>query len=223
MTLIEVNNITHSFEKEASFKLTIDQLSLSKNNTLFIKGPSGSGKTTFLNILTGLLQPNEGTITVCGTKITNLNPIQADLFRADHFGIIFQQFNLLNYLSVIDNITLSCKFSKKRSENVLKTAHSLDDEAKKLCLELDITPELYKKPIHELSIGQRQRVAIARALIGQPEIIVADEPTSALDTDRKKIFIERLLQQCKKYQTTLVFVSHDLSLAPYFSHTFSLT
>ena len=140
-------------------------------------------------IITGLMAPTQGQVEVLETCITELPPFQKDQFRASHFGIIFQLFNLIPYLSVIENITLPCLFSSYRKARALQSSRSLAEEAKRLCSELDIQDTLLNKPTHRLSLGQQQRVAIARALIGQPEIIIADEPTSALDHERKERFL----------------------------------
>lgn len=222
MCFISIENLTFQYKTEEGFVLNVDDLSIQKNSRVFLEGPSGCGKTTFLNLLTGLIKPNQGSITILGTDIAKLSTIQCDQFRADHFGIIFQLFNLLPYLNVVENIILPCSFSKAKKEKALRSSASLIDEAKRLCKELDIDDALLQKPVQQLSIGQQQRVAIARAIIGQPEIIVADEPTSALDDERKQQFMAMLLKECQRYNATLIFVSHDKSLKNYFSHIHSL-
>ena len=222
MSQINLKNIVFNYPEEPSFVLKLAELAIEKNSRVFIEGPSGSGKTTLLSLLTGLVHPQQGDIEVCGTNITSLNLVQMDQFRADHFGIIFQLFNLLDYLTVIENITLACEFSKSKKEKALKSSINLKEEAKKLCLELDIPIQLFDKTIKNLSIGQRQRVAIARALMGKPDIIIADEPTSALDDQRKEQFMRLLIQECEKYHSTLVFVSHDMSLKQYFKKIVTL-
>ena len=222
MTIINIQDMHFSYPLDNSFSLSIDTLITKNNCRLIIDGPSGCGKTTFLNLITGLLKPNKGQINVLNTPIHTLSASQCDQFRADHFGIIFQQFNLIPYLTIIDNIILPCTFSKKRTQNVLTRSSSCKEEARRLCEELDIHDYLLQKPISHLSIGQQQRVAIARALIGQPDIIIADEPTSALDNERKDQFMTLLLDECNKYNTNLIFVSHDTSLKSKFDQTYSL-
>jgi len=222
MGIIHLKNINFQYQSNSDFSLTIRDFSVQKNSSLFIDGPSGCGKTTFLNILTGLTQPINGNIHILGTDITLLSKVKSDQFRADHFGIIFQLFNLIPYLSVIENIILPCTFSNTRKQKALTNSLSLRDEAIRLCKELAIENHLITMPVNQLSIGQQQRVSIARALIGQPEIIVADEPTSALDKLRKELFMNLLLNQCNQYNITLIFVSHDNTLKSNFKYSYSL-
>ena len=222
MALLQINNFFLSYSCDTNFSLNIDQLLIEKNTKTFIEGPSGCGKTTFLNVITGLIKPNRGQINVLDTDLTTLNPIACDQFRADHFGIIFQLFNLLPYLTVIENIILPCTFSNSKKQKALLISSSLEDEAKRLCRELDITDTLLNKPVSQLSIGQQQRVSIARAIIGQPEIIIADEPTSALDNERKNQFMTLLLKECETYNLNLIFVSHNTSLQQHFDTSYNL-
>ena len=222
MNSIQVNDLFFKYNSDDSFSIDIEQLEINQQTQLFLEGPSGCGKTTFLNLLTGLLKPQIGTIQVLGTNINALSATEADRFRADHFGIIFQLFNLIPYLSVIENIILPCTFSKIKKEKALKQSRSLELEASRICKELDIHSEYFQKSVHDLSIGQQQRVAIARALIGQPDIIIADEPTSALDNISKEQFMNILLSECKKINATLIFVSHDTTLKSQFPHSYQL-
>jgi len=222
MALLQINDFFLRYSCDTNFSLNIDQLLIEKNTKTFIEGPSGCGKTTFLNVITGLIKPNRGQINVLDTDLTTLNPIACDQFRADHFGIIFQLFNLLPYLTVIENIILPCTFSNSKKQKALLISSSLEDEAKRLCRELDITDTLLNKPVSQLSIGQQQRVSIARAIIGQPEIIIADEPTSALDNERKNQFMTLLLKECETYNLNLIFVSHDTSLQQHFDTSYNL-
>jgi len=123
---------------------------------------------------------------------------------------------------VIENIILPCTFSNSKKQKALLISSSLEEEAKRLCRELDITDTLLNKPVNQLSIGQQQRVSIARAIIGQPEIIIADEPTSALDNERKNQFMTLLLKECETYNLNLIFVSHDTSLQQHFDTSYNL-
>jgi putative ABC transport system ATP-binding protein len=142
-----------------------------------------------------------------------------DRFRADHLGVIFQQFNLVPYLSAQANVVLPCRLSKLRRA---RTGQHPDDTATRLLQQLGITGEHWHRGVTELSIGQQQRVAAARALIGAPEIILADEPTSALDADNRDNFLDLLLNLARERQTSVVFVSHDRSLAGHFHHQLAL-
>jgi putative ABC transport system ATP-binding protein len=129
-------------------------------------------------------------------------------------------FNLLPYLTVIENVTLPCLFSCKRKHKVLAQADSLDAEAIRLLDHLDMAhADVLHKPVNELSVGQQQRVAAARALIGAPELVIADEPTSSLDADRRTSFIDLLFRECDSADATLIFVSHDNSLQAPFERT----
>ena len=144
---------------------------------------------------------------------------QRDKFRADHIGYIFQQFNLLPYLNVVENVILPCQFSAQRKSQV---DTSLVEDATRLLEKLHLPAHLLDKPVVELSIGQQQRVAAARALIGKPALIIADEPTSSLDYDNRTAFIELLLEQVNQAQSTLLFVSHDPTLESLFDRTLNL-
>tara|TARA_A100001015_G_C14986687_1_gene711881 strand:- start:747 stop:1454 length:708 start_codon:yes stop_codon:yes gene_type:complete len=221
--LLQINNLYFKYKSDSDYYFKCDDFNVEKNNQIFIEGPSGCGKTTFLNLITGLLLPISGNINILNQDLSNLNKANADRFRADHFGIIFQQFNLISYLSVIENIILPCSFSSRRKKKAIQSSGSLIQEAQRLCAELEMDIDLISKPVNQLSIGQQQRVAIARAFIGQPEIIIADEPTSALDNHRKDQFMSLLLEECDKYNTTLFFVSHDYSLQTNFQTVFELT
>ena len=222
MNVIHIRSLFFKYKTDQNFTLNIHHFSANKGDRIFCEGPSGCGKTTFLNILTGLTAPNRGDIDILNTDITRLSNAQCDRFRADHFGIIFQLFNLIPYLSVIENIILPCLFSKIKKEKACRLSSTLEQEAKRLCVDLDIDRKCLQSPVQNLSIGQQQRVAIARSLMGQPEIIVADEPTSALDNDRKEKFISLLLNECEKYNTTLIFVSHDTALKSKFDRMLKL-
>jgi putative ABC transport system ATP-binding protein len=184
---------------------------------VLLKGPSGSGKTTLLLLLAGLLEPDEGEIHIFGTSLSQLKPSQRDQFRVDTMGFIFQTFNLIPYLSMMENVTLSCSFSKIRRQRALVFGSSLETAVKQLLLSLDLNfEEIKHRPVTRLSIGQQQRVAAARALIGHPNLLIADEPTSALDPENRSNFINVLFEQCRLNNTTLVYVSHDTSFASLF-------
>ncbi|MDO8454822.1 MAG: ABC transporter ATP-binding protein [Sulfurimonas sp.] len=204
--MIDISTCRFKYENETI--LDIDSLHIKEGEHIFLHGKSGSAKSTFLNLLCGVLEPTFGDIEVLGTKFSSLNGLQKDRFRADNYGIIFQQFNLLPYLSVEENISLACGFSKSKSATKEEIENLLDA----LQLSVDL-----KTPAMKLSVGQQQRVAAARALIGKPKIILADEPTSALDSQTKESFMRVLFNQVEVQNATLIFVSHDKSLASNFN------
>ncbi|CAN0428037.1 unnamed protein product, partial [Discosporangium mesarthrocarpum] len=133
-----------------------------------------------------------------------------DTFRADHIGLIFQLFNLVPYLSLIENVLLPCRFSARRRARTALEGSDPVSEARRLLVHMGI-PEtaLAGQKVTDLSVGQQQRVAAARALIGTPEIVIADEPTSALDEDARQSFLDILFESTSRNRQTLIFVSHD--------------
>ena len=199
--------------------LDIPELTLERGTRAFLFGPSGSGKTTLLGVLAGVLEAEEGEVRVLGEDLASLSGAQRDAFRAEHIGYVFQMFNLIPYLSVLDNIALPARMTAGRRARLDGTG--VRETAAQLADHLHIG-DLLKKPVTELSVGQQQRVAACRALIGSPELIVADEPTSSLDFDRREAFLELLFQECERAGATLVFVSHDRTLEGMFSRTISL-
>jgi putative ABC transport system ATP-binding protein len=185
-------------------------------------GPSGSGKSTFLSLLCGILTPQSGRIEVLGTDLAQLSASARDGYRAEHFGIIFQMFNLLPYGTVIDNVLLPLNFAPARRRRVLARG-APEQEAARLLKRLGLAPEVVRgRSAADLSVGQQQRVAAARALIGAPELLVADEPTSALDRDRQAAFLELLFAEIAEAGAALIMVSHDESLAPRFDRVLRL-
>ncbi|WP_028670226.1 ABC transporter ATP-binding protein [Saccharospirillum impatiens] len=202
--------------------LSIDRLQLPAGSSLFVRGPSGSGKSTLLNLLAGVLVPTEGVIQVLDQPLSQQPGKQRDRFRADHIGYIFQQFNLLPYLSVIDNVMLPCRLSRRRHQKALSEAESLTAAAGDRLTRLNIPESLWLKRVSALSVGQQQRVAAARALMGLPELVIADEPTSALDQDNVDNFMDVLTGQCQALGSALVFVSHDRHLARWFDQELEL-
>jgi putative ABC transport system ATP-binding protein len=220
---IQINNLVFRYPSMQSACLDIPEFHAYAGERIFLYGPSGSGKSTLLGLLGGVLSAEHGTIKILGNDFTQMSQTQRDKMRADHIGFIFQQFNLIPYLSVIDNVLLPCKFSKLRQSKALARGKILQDEAERLLTQLDLHSTLWNKPVTQLSVGQQQRAAAARALIGKPEIIIADEPTSALDADRQVSFLELLLRECAEANAMLLFVSHDRRLAANFNREIDLT
>ena len=221
--LIELSDLSFSWPGHPVL-LDIPAFRLEPGETLFLKGPSGSGKTTLLGLLGGVQKANSGTIRLLGQELGELGSGARDRFRVDHTGYIFQQFNLLPFLSVRENVELPCHFSRLRASRAVQRHGSVDNAAQTLLTHLGLKdPALLERRADSLSIGQQQRVAAARALIGQPELVIADEPTSALDADAREAFIQLLFAECREAGTSLLFVSHDQSLAPLFDRNLSLS
>lgn len=212
MNVIELQGLNYRWPGQAHDMLAIAELKIQQGEHLFIRGASGSGKTTLLNLLAGILLPSCGTLRILGKTTNTLGNVARDRFRADHMGIIFQQFNLLPYLSVLENVQLPCHFSNRRKQ----AAGDMQATAERLLDHLGLDTNLHSRPATELSVGQQQRVAVARGLIGSPELIIADEPTSALDADTRDGFLTLLFQEAEAQGSTIIFVSHDPHIASHF-------
>jgi len=197
--------------------LDIPLFSVSPGEQVFMHGPSGCGKSTLLGLVAGIISPASGIVSVNGVRLDELGGTRRDVFRGDHIGLIFQQFNLIPYLSILENVLLPCRLSSLRHERARAQAGSAAAEVKILLERLDLSPSLWGRPVNQLSVGQQQRVAAARALIGRPSVLIADEATSSLDADRRKAFLRLLLGECRSAQAALLFVSHDRSLADDFA------
>ena len=219
--LIELSDVGFAWPGQAEL-LDIPSFTLQRGEILFLKGPSGSGKTTLLGLLGGVQKPGRGSLRLLGQELAQMSSGARDRFRVDHTGYIFQQFNLLPFLSVRENVELPCRFSKTRAARAVDRFGSVAAAAAQLLAHLGLKAELLERRADTLSIGQQQRVAAARALIGQPELVIADEPTSALDHDAREAFLRLLFAECREAGASLLFVSHDQSLAPLFDRDVSL-
>ena len=189
--------------------LNIPSWTVETREQVFVHGPSGCGKSTLLNLLSGMLAPTKGELSVLGKRLDKMSHHQRDRFRASHVGYVFQQFNLIPYLNAVENIQLATHFSEKGKASVRQDIEKLLDR-------LNISPDDWHKPANKLSIGQQQRVAIARALINKPELLIADEPTSSLDQYNRDNFMSVLMSLVAENSITLIFVSHDISSSRYF-------
>ncbi len=234
-TAIKLDQVRFSYERldptsgtaqagqDPSDVINIDQLHIERGEHLFIEGPSGCGKSTLLGLLGGINVAQSGTVEILDQDLTEMTSRQRDEFRASHIGFIFQMFNLLPYLSMLENVTLPCKFSPIRRQRLRDSGGTVADRAEQLLDSLGLTQLVQqRRPVTELSIGQQQRVAAARALIGAPEIVIADEPTSALDNAASNRFIELLFSECNQNGTTLIVVSHDTALGSRFDRRVDL-
>jgi putative ABC transport system ATP-binding protein len=215
---IDVENLKFAYRR-AKLVLDIAEMKVAEGEKIFLYGPSGSGKTTLLGILAGVLKASEGSVKVMGRDLTQMSGPARDALRGAHIGYIFQMFNLIPYLNVLENITLPCRISPERQRRL--DGRGREEEAKKLAAQLGIGP-IVSDGVVDLSVGQQQRVAAARALIGAPELIIADEPTSSLDEDHRGVFLELLFDRCRELSSTLIFVSHDRRMIPLFDRAISL-
>lgn len=220
--VVRMSGIRFRWPGARTFSLAIDDFALPRGQRVLLVGPSGAGKSTFLSLLCGIVAPSAGRLDVLGTDVTRLSNSARDRFRAEHFGIIFQMFNLLPYGSILDNVLLPLSFARGRRERVAARGPA-EAEATRLLssLGLDAT-ELEGHSAANLSVGQQQRVAAARALIGGPELIVADEPTSALDRDRQLAFLDLLFAEVAAAGASLLMVSHEEQLGPLFDRVLRL-
>jgi putative ABC transport system ATP-binding protein len=221
--IVQLDNLQFVWPGNTQATLDIERLSIGQRERVFLKGPSGSGKTTLLSLIAAVLSPQTGRIVVDGISLDTLKGGQKDQFRVDRIGLVFQQFNLLPFLSVQENVQLPCRFSKQRRARAGQS-HSISDEANRLLRAMKLPLEDIKdRPVTELSVGQQQRVAVARALIGRPPLIIADEPTSALDSDTRQAFLNLLFAEVEAAGSALLFVSHDAALAGNFDRSVDLT
>ncbi|MEO9516986.1 MAG: ABC transporter ATP-binding protein [Paracoccaceae bacterium] len=210
--ILEISEVGFSWLGRSAFSLTVPDLRISKGESVLLLGESGSGKSTLLSLICGTILPNQGKVVIAGTHITTLTGGARDKFRAEQIGVIFQQFNLLPFGSVLDNILLPLRFAPTRRDRV----GDAPAEAAALCKALGLPADVIGAKATALSVGQQQRVAVARALIGQPPLIIADEPTSALDANSQAAFLDLLFSQTARNNTSLLMVSHDPRLGDRF-------
>ncbi len=217
---VSINGLNFTWPGASRPTISIGSFQLTRGERVFLRGPSGSGKSTLLSAISGVVDVPEGTVEVAGTDVGALPGRDRDRFRVDHLGIVFQIFNLLPWLTALDNTLLPCRFSRQRQD---RAGTDPEATARQLLADFGLSdPELLRKPASALSVGQQQRVAAARALIGTPDVVLADEPTSALDDDTKDAFIRVLLRECAHAGSALIFASHDRSLEAHFDRAVAL-
>ena len=217
--MLTIRDIRYAWPGSGRDVLAIERLDVAAGRKLFLHGPSGCGKSTLLGLMAGVLVARQGSTALLGQDWAALHGGARDARRADHVGVIFQQFNLLPYLTVLDNVLLPCRFSRLRA---VRCTGSPLLAAQSLLQRVALPQALWARRADALSVGQQQRVASARALIGAPELVIADEPTSALDGALRDDFMTMLLGACDAAGSTLVFVSHDDRLAARFDERLSL-
>lgn len=216
--VLKLTNVGFHWRGRSRFGLSVRHFAVDPGETVLLLGESGSGKSTLLSLICGTVLPGSGHVHIAGTDIVSLSGGQRDKFRAEQIGIIFQQFNLLPFGTVADNILLPLRFAPARRKRVGDArAAALD-----LCTALGLPEGVLNEKATSLSVGQQQRVAVARALIGQPPLIVADEPTSALDANSQASFLDLLFARASEHKTSLVMVSHDPRLGGRFDRVVRL-
>lgn len=214
---VNIQNLIFHYE-DGHPVLELDSFEVNMKERLFVYGPSGCGKSTLLGLIAGVFLPQQGTLEVLGFNFCSTSRGKRDDIRGKEIGYIFQTFNLIPYLSCLENILLPCIITPQRKDKITR---SLEQEAALLADHLNLTDVLHKKA-RQLSVGQQQRVAAARALIGSPQLVIADEPTSSLDGKNTNEFLQLLLREWEEKKFTLVFVSHDERLADQFNRSVSL-
>ncbi len=203
--MIQLSNIKYSYPN-SDFHLAIKSMQIDRGQKTAIIGPSGFGKTTLLNLIAGILLPREGEISVNDEAINILNDQERRNYRVNKIGFVFQDFKLLDYLNVYDNILLPFRINTS-----LQVNNEIKNSVVDIANSMNIGNKLYKHP-SKLSHGERQRVAICRALLNQPQVILADEPTGNLDPENKSHIMNILFKYVQNYQSTLVTVTHDHEL-----------
>ena len=211
MTAISIKNLEYTWRGANSPIVQIPEFQVATGESVFLRGASGSGKSTLLGLMAGTLAAPPNSVNILGTDLASLSARKRDRFRAEHIGMVFQQFNLIPFMTVLGNIRLAARFAKGANAD-----QDTEQRAAQLIESLQLPPDYLHRRADRLSVGQQQRVAIARAFINKPEIILADEPTSALDADAKDHFVRLLLSIRDTTGCAVVFASHDNSLADFF-------
>jgi ABC-type lipoprotein export system ATPase subunit len=203
--MIEVKDLDFRYG-EGEFRMRVPHLAVERGSAVAIIGPSGTGKTTLLNLLSGVLVPAEGRIETNGVEVNNLSDGARRSFRIENIGMVFQEFELLSYLNVLDNILLPYRINP-----ALRLDAAVGEKAADLAESVGIGDKLRRHP-DKLSQGERQRVAVCRALLTDPSIILADEPTGNLDPSNKDRVLDILFDYAKEKNATMVTVTHDHDL-----------
>ena len=214
--MIEIQGLQFHYS-HSNFRLRVPQLGIEGGSTVALIGPSGTGKTTLLSLLAGILVPDTGTVRVNGTHLSGLDDRVRRDFRIRHTGLVFQEFELLEYLSVLDNILLPYRISSALALN-----EGIRERAKSLAEQVGIADKLRRHP-RQLSQGERQRVALCRALLPQPPVILADEPTGNLDPANRDRVLAIVFDYVKTRQATLIAVTHEHDLLDRFQRVEDIT
>lgn len=201
---------------QSTFRLNIPDLEIKEAEKIAVIGPSGCGKTTLLNLISGILIPDQGTLISCGIDLKTLNESQRRAYRISKIGFVFQEFELIDYLNVHENILLPYFIN-----GTLQLNESVHERARELAASMQID-QYFSSHIDRISQGERQRVAICRALLPQPQILLADEPTGNLDPANKRLIRDLLLEHATRTNATLIMVTHDDRLLDQFERTINI-
>ena len=206
MSGIQISNLKFSYASAGGFRMFIPRLDIATGECVAIVGPSGSGKTTLLNLMAGTFVPRSGEINVAGQRLDKMSEAARRRFRIDQVGQVFQAFELLEYLSVSENILLPRLIDPdgRKNSDALQRIQSL-------LASVGLQDKADKRPA-ELSHGERQRVAVCRAMLNRPTLLLADEPTGNLDQANKQNVVELLIHQAKEHNSMLLMVTHDHSM-----------
>ena len=207
--MIKIQDLNFNYPG-GDFKLDIREFLVVKGERVAVIGPSGSGKTTLLNLIAGIITPQKGTVGVGITQVSSLSDGERRDFRISNIGFVFQEFELLDYLNVFDNV-----LHPYRITSALKLDKAVRIRAETLTQEMGIGDKLKRNP-NDLSHGEKQRVAICRALLPNPKLILADEATGNLDPDNKTLILELLFSAVNNHDATLLAVTHDYELLKHF-------
>lgn len=206
--MLKINNLKKSFinsQKEKFGIINIPEFSANDSDQISVSGESGSGKSTFLNLISGILRPDEGEILIGDTDIAKLSESGRDLFRSRNTGYIFQTFNLLQAFTSLENVMLGMMFTGKTDR--AGAAAALD--------KVGLSDRMNSKP-SELSVGEQQRVAIARAIVNSPVLLLADEPTANLDKKNSVVVIDLIKSLCRENKILLLLVTHEKEVVEQF-------
>jgi putative ABC transport system ATP-binding protein len=207
--MIRIDSLSFTYP-DAGFLLRIPALHVAPGEKVAVIGPSGSGKTTLLNLVAGILVPQQGRVDCAGVKVSALGDRERRDFRISKIGFVFQDFELLDYLDVLDNI-----LHPYRITSALRLTTEIRQRAAALAQQMDIGDKLHRLVDH-LSQGEKQRVAICRALLPSPKLVLADEATGNLDPRNKGHILELLFHSVEAHDATLLAVTHDHELLPHF-------
>jgi putative ABC transport system ATP-binding protein len=210
--MIQIDDLQFQY-RDSAFQLQVPDLHVQSGATIAVIGPSGSGKTTLLSLVAGILVPGSGSVVTNGVQVSSLGEAARREFRVRNVGLVFQEFELLEHLNVLDNILLTCRIASSISIN-----QQHRDRAESLAAEIGIADKL-NRYVRKLSQGERQRVALCRALLLEPPLLLCDEPTGNLDPANKEHVLDVLFDYVQRHGTTLLTVTHDHQILPRFDTT----